>query len=288
MFTVGCASAPLIISILISDHTSEDFMNVTLPYNSSNESTMSTLNKSLDIFNSSVDVDTGTASRVKYAYLLIGVFPLLNAVAYVVLFAAHGPTCCKTNQSPLKERAGERALETSTLHYRISDPYSIVVFLIILFIYYISFVTIETIPGTFLSVFAVNELNSSEQYGAKLLSTFWLSQTVIQLIIVPLSYWISSLTIMITCLILVTCGNTLLAFSPYLGDTGLIMSIVVSGLGSGPLSAAQITWVSSHIEFTGFVSGLCCAACSVGRMLCMPLTDMPWTNLVTCGWFIFL
>ena len=276
LWSVGSAIGPLIITPFLSDRPQDEYLNGTLG-DIGNETDVMDL---WLMFTNSTSNNVMEPNIVGLAYLVVGLFPLVSSLLFAVLFTGYGATCAKVVK--LIPRSAQ--IHQSQDHTRRCFKSGLLFYL---FIFFALYLICEKTPGTFLSTFAVKGFDWSLTFGALILSVLWISQGTGRLLGIPLSYCLSPSLVIAICFILVCSGSILMLVVPLLGKVCLIVSVVLVGLGIGPMFGAKICWASNYIDFAGFVAGVCYVGCSIGSILSM-LIDAYTIDTFHHMWMVYI
>ena len=202
--------------------------------------------------------------RVKYGFAIIGVWNIIAAVYFYIIFYIQGPYCrLKTNTKKTDDRQEARMKQ--------EDVVFKVLMLGMLFVFYLLYLWVELIPGQFLPAFVVKGLGWNVQTGSLIASVFWGTHCVGRIIGVPVATVLTPRQMLIGGLVLSTIAFFLMSVFAEMYDAVMWTATALSGLSISCTFASGMLWASGYIHISGVAASVILIGASMGGITGTPV-----------------
>ena len=243
---------------------------------------------------------TPDVAVVRHAFLIIAFIGLVPVACF--LFAYFCLTTRKCRSEKPKKPAENDEHGEEIVQHRNSGRLFYLSILVVLSLFYCSYLWIEMIPGTLLGIFVVDGLGWEATVVSSVMSTFWGFHCLGRLIGVPLSMVLSPAKMITANIVVIFLASCLMYVGTQSRDIFIWISIAALALGMASTFAAGVLLADQHIHFRGVAASVVIIAASIGGATGTPLTGMlldkygPMafvyilliTTLVVAIFFIFL
>lgn len=196
------------------------------------------------------DVQSWSHMRTMWAYVVIGLFVLLSALFFFVLY------CCG---------AGSRGREYSVSEKpQVAKHHKAIVFL--LFFFYFAYVGAEVAYGSFIFTFAKDFLQMDETQAAGVNTLFWGSFAACRGLAILLATCVSP-GALITLSLLCCCGSSLLLCLFPLQRAVLWAGTGLYGASMAVVFPSGLSWVEQYTPVTGRTAAVLVVGAALGEMV---------------------
>ena len=268
IFGVGSLVAPLVSEpFLLKKADQEEERTTREPPEWTSQSVAYSASVMLGGSNASLESSTLYAgevgeSQVMYAYLISGVLMLLSCCAMTWTYLMGDKSLILRKKPKLKTQQGSPDEKEAIAKHHIVN----IAFLVLLAIFFATYVTMDVVYGTFLMTFAVKQLGWSKTNGAAVTSAFMGVFTVGRGLGIVLVNFIRPSILLTADLILCVIFSVILTGFVNMHVSVLWICSVGLGLGMATVYATGFTWTETYTGVSGKVSALILAASAVGEM----------------------
>ena len=268
LFGVGCLLAPIISEPFLLKKPDDDQMVTTIKpewiSQSANYSAAVDLaERNVSMATSEPFVSEAGESQVMYAYLITGVLMLLTgcALVWTYLIGDKSLRLKKKQKSQAQPVSPDKEKETV-----VKQRVVYIAFLVLLALFFVLYVAMEMVFGTFLMTFAVKQLGWSKTKGAAVTTAFMGAFTGGRGLGIILVTLIRPSILLTADLILCVIFSVILTGFVNMHVSVLWICSVGLGLGMATVYATGFTWTETYIGVSGKVSAMILVASAVGEM----------------------
>ena len=254
VFGLGAVFAPMIAEPFLLEtgdiHAMENNATVSQPITNATGTAMPYVFNATEM---EASYEEDGKSDVAIPYAIIGASEILIGLVLLSIFVKDGLHLrARKDNSPKEESPHcEQALKRLKM-MRIA-------IILMIFVFYVLYCTIESEMGNFLVLFCVKFLGWSKSRSAVITAVFWMSFTISRGFGVFYVRFLKPQVILFSDLIVSLCGFFPLLFFIQYHDAVMWVCVVVAGAGVATIYATGITWTEQYIKVTesvGAVFGL--------------------------------
>lgn len=222
----------------------------------------------LDAISSALDA-VKNMSKIQFAYLTIGLFLLLDATFFALLY------CRDYRAGTLLHQV--EALGPAPVHLPRCFRTTLLLFL---FIFFLVYVGMEVTFGAFLATFSVesNLIKLSRPDGAMLTALFWGCIAMGRGLAILVARCFKPPCMLVSGLVFMVIGALLLSFTLQASPTMLWVGTVTLGLGMSSIFPTAVSWANCYYPLTGRAAAVFVAGSGVGEMTIPVLTGYLFEN----------
>ena len=213
-----------------------------------------TINNS-NLSNNSITNETPDVGLSRYAFVMVGCFPIIGAVVSTFnyfAFAGYKKLCIDQNHK--SQEVKDTRMTESMSNLKITP--SRIVVLALLCPYMFTCNWMESNPGAYLSSFVVKGLCMDIQTGSEITSLYWGCHGIGRFLTIFVSKWVKPKFILYSLFTSYSTAVTVGLFIPMLPQL-VWVTAVLGGLGASSMYFATLLWVSDYVAITGRVSAMC-------------------------------
>ena len=203
--------------------------------------------------------------KVRYGFAIIGVWNVMAAVYFYIIFYIQGPYCILKTKPRKKDDTQEETRKEEDRVYK-------VLMLGMLFVFYLLYLWVEGIPGQFLPAFVVKGLGWNVQTGSLIASLFWGTHCVGRIIGVPVATILNPRQMLIGGLVLSTIALFLMSVFAEMYDAVMWTATALAGLSMSCTFASGMLWASGYIHISGVAASVILIGASMGGITGTPVT----------------
>ncbi|KAK3103868.1 hypothetical protein FSP39_022518 [Pinctada imbricata] len=206
-------------------------------------------------------------SRIQFAYLIIGALLLLNSFLFMVLY------CYDRHHSDYSSLVKNKYEQ---------DPQEIlccrIIILVLMFLFFLSYVGMETTFGGLLMTFVVTHIHWSKNQGAIVTAIFWGSLAVGRGFSIFIANCCKPGLMLITDLVLLLIGALMLSFGLKFQFVVWLGTLAV-GFGMSSIFPTSISWMEQYYRLTGKSTAVLVMGSAFGQMIIPVVTGYFYQNV---------
>ena len=212
-------------------------------------------------------VDVNGQLTIKTLYPIIGVFPILISLGYLMYFVydRRKASVVSSSQTLPDQTNSESKSSPEPLQSKQMNKFKKMFLLVNMMVFYFLYAGLEVAYGTFITTFAVtSKLGLTRLQGSDITAVFWGAFATVRALSIPAAVFLTPEIIMVfsftTCLV----GSVLLSI---LGDTSIVVLYVASGLmgvGTASVYATGLLWLERRVQISNRISAAMTISASLG------------------------
>lgn len=231
-------------------------------------------------YNESSNASTSKDNIIQYAFMIIGCVCLLTALLFMSIFVNGTAGICRR-----KEHEPEKQHETAQRTTKDSREFRYTL-LTILFFFFMSYVVVPAVLGSFIAAFVVEGLGWDKSKGSVITSAMWGSMAVGRLVGIPISAYVTPRKMVYTNTILTTLAAAVLLVSAFTTDVLVWVGVCLINLASATTCPTMLLWAQGYIAVDGKAISVSIVASSVVFMSVTPLVGYLYQT-VSHMWVIY-
>ena len=286
-WSLGATVGPLIVQPFLSPVPYEDYYNSTSNYELANGTTTNgssanmtdgSINQQI-ITNISSVSENIPATKVGYAYVTLGLLTAVLSLPMWILFAT-GPKKIFVKQRKAQSKTSSENRATQTKCFK-------GVMLVLLFLWFLSYIVEEILPSNFLATWSLKSLHWPKYAGSLLTSTIAGSVGIGRIIGIFIAVVLSARQMLFICVTLTTISYVILTAFYRMHAAIIWTCLVFAGLGMSCSFGASVMWASRHITITGPVSAVFFTGLSVGQIV-SPIPTAYLFQVYSPDWLLYI
>lgn len=215
-------------------------------------------------------------TQVKFAYFIAAGLLWFHTLTFVILWATGKRNCCKTETE--EEEKEEKF---------VGNKCFLVSFVLLVFLFYVAYVTIEIGYANYLTTYVVDEMKWPKTSGATLTSVFWGSFTAGRFFGIFIVKYVKS-----EALLFIGCTFTIVFLLPQfflaqIHSSIMWISVTLFGLFLSPIYASGLTFANMYVPFSGGLGAVFIGAGALGSLI-GPVFIVPLYEAFGMAVFVFL
>jgi len=212
-------------------------------------------------------LDVHSQLTIKTLYPIIGVFPILISLGYLMYFVydQRKASVASSSQSQPDQNNPESKPASEPPQTKQVNQIKKMFLLANMMVFYFLYAGLEVAYGTFITTFAVtSKLGLTKLQGSDITAVFWAAFATVRALSIPAAVFLKPEIIMVfsfaTCLV----GSVMLSI---LGDTSIVVLYVASGLmgvGTASVYATGLLWLERRVQISNRISAAITISASLG------------------------